>query len=192
MESLFVRAVSQVARAANALAMAANTLGTLMVLVLVMVVDYDVIARGAFNKPFMGAVEVVQFSMVLIVFLQLPDVVRVNRLTRSDGFLALMKPRFPNLTMWLRRFIDAVSATLMVMIAIAIWPEFLEMYETKDYFGVPGVFVAPWWPIKLTIFLSAVLCSILFICKVILASNGISLIRMNEMKDNNSKAETKP
>ena len=61
-------------------------LATLVVLALVLVVNYDMGARNLFNAPFNGAVEVVQFSMVLIVFLQLPDVVRVNRLTRSDGF----------------------------------------------------------------------------------------------------------
>ena len=74
----------------------ANAIGTLIVLALVMVVNYDVVARGVFNNPFHGAVELVQFSMVLIVFLQLPDVVRVNRLTRSDGFLSIASDRWPS------------------------------------------------------------------------------------------------
>ncbi|ETX10272.1 hypothetical protein MUS1_15250 [Marinomonas ushuaiensis DSM 15871] len=180
---MLLQGVSKLSKIANSVAVITNTVGTLMVLCLVLVVDYDVIARGAFNKPFGGAVEVVQFTMVLIVFLQLPDVVRVNRLTRSDGFLAIMQPRFPNVTMWVRRFIDSVSAILMALIAIAIWPEFVEMLETKDYFGIPGVFTAPWWPIKLVIFLSASLCSLIFIFKVILAATNIQLIRMDEMKD---------
>ena len=64
--SSFVRGLSSFA---NRLAIAANAAGTLVVLALVMVVNYDVAARGAFNAPFRGAIEVVQFSMVLIVFL---------------------------------------------------------------------------------------------------------------------------
>jgi len=72
---------------AERVSMGANAIGTLCVLALVVIVNYDVVARGVFNNPFMGAVEVVQFSLVFIVFLQLPDVVRVGRLTRSDGFL---------------------------------------------------------------------------------------------------------
>ena len=83
------------------------------------VVNFDVVARGAFNAPFRGAVEVVQFSMVLIVFLQLPDVVRVDRLTRSDGFLTVMGGRFPRIQTTLRRVIDAVSCVFMLLIAIA-------------------------------------------------------------------------
>lgn len=95
MTNVFALSFQKLSAVANTIAITANTIGTLMVLCLVVVVDYDVIARGVFNKPFGGAVEVVQFAMVLIVFLQLPDVVRVNRLTRSDGFLAVMQPRFP-------------------------------------------------------------------------------------------------
>ena len=158
----------QIESVVSRIAMVANAVGTLVVLALVMVVNYDVVARGFFNKPFHGAVELVQFSMVLIVFLQLPDVVRVNRLTRSDGFLSIAGNRWPAVRKYLNNIINAVACIFMVLISIAIWPEFVEMFETKDYFGVPGVFTAPWWPIKLVIFVSAVMCSLLFALKVLL------------------------
>ena len=145
---------------------------------------FDVIARGAFSAPFLGAVEVVQFSMVLIVFLQLPDVVRVDRLTASDGFLVVIGNRFPRLTAWIRRAINILAAVFMCLIAVAIFPEFLKMWHSSDYFGVPGVFTAPWWPIKLIIFLSAGLCTVLFLLKVLLASDSVQLVRrMPESED---------
>ena len=147
---------------ASGVAIMANAAGTFVVVGLIAVVSYDIIARGVFNRPFLGAVEVVQFSMVLIVFLQLPDVIRVGRLTRSDGFLGLLRHRRPAAGRMLSRVIDLISATFMVLVAIAIWPEFVEMWETRDYFGVPGVFTAPWWPVKLVIFLSACLCTVHF------------------------------
>jgi TRAP-type C4-dicarboxylate transport system permease small subunit len=152
---------------ASGVAQAANAAGTLVVVLLIAVVNYDIVARGIFNKPFLGAVEVVQFSMVLIVFLQLPDVIRVGRLTRSDGFLMLVSRRNFGTGRFLSRLIDLVSATFMAIVAWAIWPEFLDMWETKDYFGVPGVFTAPWWPIKLVIFLSACLCIVHFALRII-------------------------
>jgi len=133
----------------------------------VAVVNYDVVARGIFNQPFRGAYEVVQFTMVLIVFLQLPDVVRVDRLTRSDGLLFLIGDKYPRFAAGMRRMINLVSGVMMTLIAIAIFPEFTEMWETKDFFGVPGIFTAPWWPIKLTILCSATLCAVIFILKVI-------------------------
>ena len=55
----------------------------------------------------------------------------------------------------------------MIIILIAVWPQFLEMWETQDFFGVPGVFTAPWWPVKLVICLSAGLCALHFLLHVI-------------------------
>ena len=170
-----LQALRHIRTAANGVAITANVAGTLVVLALVAIVNYDVVARGLFNAPFMGAVEVVQFSIVLIVFLQLPDVVRVNRLTASDGFQTVMAKRFPRFTAGLRASINVLSAIFMGLVAVAIFPEFTEMWETKNYFGVPGVFTAPWWPIKLVILISAGLCTLLFALKVVLPDKGISL-----------------
>lgn len=154
------------ARVAGGIAVAANAAGTFVVIILIAVVNYDIIARGFFNRPFLGAVEVVQFSMVLIVFLQLPDVIRVGRLTRSEGFLGPLIRSSPRAGGMLSRAIDFLSAVFMLLVAIAIWPEFLEMWEGNHYFGVPGVFTAPWWPVKLVIFLSACLCTIHFLIHI--------------------------
>jgi len=160
--------VQLIARWCEKIAVFANVAGTLSLLCLVAVVNYDVVARGIFSAPFMGAVEVVQFSLVLVVFLQLPDVVRVNRLTRSDGFLLLIGHRFVWFSSLIRRLLDAIACVFMALIVYAMYPEFTEMWESQDYFGVPGVFTAPWWPVKLTILLSAVLCTLLFFFKTIL------------------------
>ena len=179
----FKKVVGFLSLLADRTAMAANIAGTLVVLALVAVVNFDVVARGAFNKPFMGAVEVVQFSMVLIVFMQLPDVVRVNRLTRSDGFLVIIGNRMPRVAAAITHVIETVSAIFMALIAIAMWPEFTEMWHTKDYFGVPGIFTAPWWPIKLVIFSSATLCAIIFVLKVLRPAHKPELIRAPEHED---------
>ncbi len=178
-----VRALTQLA---NWVAISANAVGTLIVLALVLIVNYDVVARGLFNAPFRGAYEVVQFSMVLIVFLQLPDVVRMNRLTRSDGFLTILSTTRPELADKIRRTINFASAVFMALVAYAIWPEFVEMYETQDFFGVPGIFTAPWWPIKLVIYLSAILCTVLFFIKVLSPDQKVEPVRLDEQPEENS------
>lgn len=183
MTNIIVKPIHGLSRLIDKVAIAANAAGTLVVLALVAIVNFDVVARGVFNAPFLGAVEVVQFSMVLIVFLQLPDVARVNRLTRSDGTLVLMTHKFPKIGLALRHLIDAISACLMALIAIAIWPEFVEMWDSKHYFGVPGVFTAPWWPIKLTIFFSATLTSLIFGLKALLPAAQPELVKVPEHED---------
>ena len=176
-------AIAGITVATKYVAIVANVVGTLVVLGLVLVVNYDVVARGVFNQPFRGAVEVVQFSIVLIVFLQLPDVVRVNRLTASDGFLILIGKRYPKVTRVIRFGINTLAALFMAAIAVTMYPEFIEMWHTQDYFGVPGIFTAPWWPIKLVICLSAVLCTILFVLKLVNPSNDIQLVRIMPESD---------
>lgn len=153
-------------RFARMLAIGANVLGTLTVLALVVILNYDVIARGLFDAPLKGAYEIVQFSVVLIVFLQLPDVVRVDRLTRSDGFLLMIGRRRPGVAQVFRRVINALSAILMGLITYITYPEFLHMWATQDYFGVPGLFTLPWWPVKLVITFGCGLACVLFLIKM--------------------------
>lgn len=141
-----------------------------------------------------GVVEVVIFSLVLIVFLQLPNVVNGDRLTRSDGFLTYAGTGSPKLAEFARRTIDTVACIFMAMITWAMWPEFLEAFESChffsqpdfgpaptgnflvdmsdamarcDYFGTPGIFTAPWWPAKLAILFGVALSAILFAFKAV-------------------------
>ena len=185
------------------LAIITNTIGTLVIFALVAVMNVDVIARGIFNSPLRGVIEVVIFSLILIVFLQLPDVVRSNRLTRSDGFLVLAETQFPKFGNILSRTIDFAAFIFMALIAWTVWPEFLESIESCgfisgpefggpvegglfarvfdafgrcEYFGTPGIFTAPWWPAKLAISFSVSLCAIIFLFKVILGNRNPVLV----------------
>lgn len=173
-------AISGLTRVANSFAIAANVAGTLTVLALVVILNVDVIARGFFNAPLRGTYEIVQLSVVFIVFLQLADVVRVDRLTRSDGFLNLLHGRRPGLTAGLRRIINAISAIFMGLIAYIMFPEFIKMWGTQDYFGIPGVFTVPWWPIKLVIAAGSALACVIFLLKVISAQDRPQLVRAPE------------
>lgn len=179
------------------LASIANVIGTCVIFLLVATMNIDVVARGVFHAPLNGVVEVVIFSLILIVFMQLPDVVRHNRLTRSDGFLAYATKAVPRFAEGLSRIIDALGCIFMALIAWTMWPEFTESIETChfitppefgpeptghffadiaaafarcEYFGTPGIFTAPWWPAKLAIVFSVSLCSLIFLFKVLLGN----------------------
>jgi len=177
--------VAGLSRVANSLAIAANVAGTVTVLALVTILNVDVIARGVFDAPIKGTYEIVQMSVVFIVFLQLADVVRVDRLTRSDGFLNILHLSRPRLTANLRRIINAVSAIFMGLIAYIMFPEFLHMWDTQDFFGVPGVFTAPWWPVKLTIACGCALSCVIFTLKVITAQDRPQMVRAPEHDEPN-------
>lgn len=170
-------------KASNGLAMAMNVAGTITVLGLVLLTNYDAAARGLFSKPFAGVHEITEFAVVLIVFLQLPDVVRVDRLTRSDGLLTVLGPKFPRVADGLRRVINLASAVFLTLVVMAVWPDFLGKWNDNSFFGTRGVFTIPWWPLKLTVLISAVLCVVLFVLKVMAKSVEPKLIRMPEHDD---------
>ena len=190
--------IEQLGRLFHGMAMVANAVGTLVIFALIILMNADVFSRNFFDAPLRGVVEMVIFSLVLIVFLQLPDVVRKNRLTRSDGFLVLGRSRFPRFTNVLDRAIDLCAAVFMGLITWTMWPEFHESIGTCyfltapefgpppsgeiiadlktalarcEYFGTPGIFTAPWWPAKLAIVFSAGLCSVIFLIKALVGEH---------------------
>lgn len=167
-------------KTSSGIAIAMNIVGTLTVLMLVLLTNYEVAARGIFSKPFAGVHELTQFAVVLIVFLQLPDVVRVDRLTRSDGLLTVLGPKYPRFTNALRRIINAASATFLALVVFAVWPDFVGKWNDNTFFGTRGVFTVPWWPLKLTILISAVLCVVIFVVKVLSPSTPSKLVRVPE------------
>jgi TRAP-type C4-dicarboxylate transport system permease small subunit len=185
----------------------ANATGTLVIFLLVAMMNADVFSRNFLNAPLHGVLELVVFSLIFIVFFQLPDVVRNNRLTRSDGFLGLMETSSPRFANGLARVIDLAAAIFMGLIAWTVWPEFTESIETChfvtppdfgppptgnlwtdfssawarcDYFGTPGVFTAPWWPAKLAIFFGIAMCCIIFLFKVVLGNRNPTMVDKGE------------
>ena len=181
-----------------AVAIAANVSGAFVLLALVAVMNVDVISRNLFNAPFRGVVEVVIFSLALIVFLQLPDVVRTGRLTRSDGFLGVLHHHMPKTGGALARFLNGISFIFMCMIVWTVWPEFTESFESChfftqpdfgpaptgnicddfktgllrcDYFGTPGILQAPWWPVRLAIAFGCALAAVIFFFKTLLGED---------------------
>ena len=74
-----------ISRAFSAFVGGMNSIGTVLIFGLVVMINLDVFSRFLFNAPIDGVKELVELSIVAIVFLQLPDAVRAGRLTRSDG-----------------------------------------------------------------------------------------------------------
>lgn len=174
------RVANDAARVMAIIAQIANAAGTLVVLGLVLLINTDVVARNAFNAPFRGTYEAVQFLMVMIVFLQLPDVVRINRLTRSDGFLGLIAGRYPEVARLGARLIDTLAAVFMGLIAHAMWPEFLRAWHEGTFFGTPGIFTAPYWPMYLVITFAAGLSCLIFLTKAIAGKRRPELLHVEE------------
>lgn len=132
-----------------------NAIGSLWVLMLVLFICLDSFGRSLFNRPFDGVNEVVAVSMALIVFCQLPDTVRLGKLTRSDTFLPTLERSRRLDARLIVIGLDVLGITVMACIIAGTTPRLIESIERGYYVGEHGIFTFPDWPVKAMVVLGS-------------------------------------
>lgn len=135
---------------------ALNVMGVLLVIGLLLLINADALGRTLFSAPILGVIEIVELSLVAIVFLALGDAVRAGRLTRSDGLLTLLRDRAPRVSRVLRVVFDLIAAAFLGLIVVGGIPRAIESYERGEFKGTSQVFTVPEWPVKLIIVVGAI------------------------------------
>ncbi len=150
------------ATAFGAVIVGMNALGSTWILLLILLVTADAIGRSFFAHPIAGVTEMVQISIVGIVFSQLADAIRNGKLTRSDsllGWIGASRPRA-------RQRLEAVFLSLGALyMGLALWgsvPLLIEAVQRKSYLGNEGVFTVVVWPVKAITVLGLAVCLIEF------------------------------
>jgi TRAP-type mannitol/chloroaromatic compound transport system permease small subunit len=140
-----------------------NSIGTVLILAMVVMINADVFSRFLFNAPIDGVTELVELSIVAIVFLQLPDAIRAGRLTRSDGLYSRVQTNYPRFGLWLAALFDLAGALFFVTIIMGSIPRFIDAWERGYYAGNKGIFVVPVWPVRLILVIGAATVVMVFI-----------------------------
>lgn len=137
-----------------------NALGSLATFALMCLICADVAGRYLFNSPIAGVAEIVEISIVAIVFAQLADTTANDRITRADSVIGMFRTSRPRLA----RAIDFVAAltgvVLMAVLAYGIVPAIIKDYERGYYVGTVGLFTFPSWPTKVVVAIGVVLTGI--------------------------------
>lgn len=128
-----------------------NAMGSVWLLALVILITADAMGRTFFHAPIEGVNEMIELSLVGIVFLQLADATRKGRLTRSDGCFNLLSRRFPFPSRMLGIFFEFCGIVFMAIILWGSVPLLIESFEEGYFVGNIGLFTAPVWPVKLVI-----------------------------------------
>ncbi len=139
-----------------------NALGSAWIFVLMILINIDATGRTWFAAPMDGVVEMIELTLVAIVFLQLGDATRQGRLTRSDGFFRLILRRRPTVGRILGALFDGLGMVFMIIILWGSVPILLESYREDFYVGTEGIFTAPVWPVKLIVVIGAILMAVQF------------------------------
>lgn len=155
-----------------------NSVGTLWIFLLMVVISTDVIGRTAFNAPLPGVLELVQLSIVGIVFIQLGHTLRAGRITRSDSFIHFLQRRFPRAGYGLQAVYALLGTGIFVLLFNASLPMFINSWESGEYAGVEGYVTYPTWPVRLIILIGSVCAGLQYLvfawCDLRAAWTGIA------------------
>lgn len=150
-------------RAFSGLVAGLNGAGSVLIFALVVMVNLDIVFRFVFNAPISGVTELVELSIVAIVFLQLGDAVRAGRLTRSDGLYSRLQQMYPRCGHVLGALFDIAGAVFYVTIIIGGIPRFVVAWQRHYFAGVSGIVVVPLWPVRLIVVIGALTVVLVFL-----------------------------
>ena len=118
-----------------------------------LLINVEALGRSAFNSPIIGVIEMIEISIVGIVFMQLADSLRRGVLTRSDGLFNQVMARKPAAGHAMAIMTYLAGAAFLVLVIWGSVPFFIDAWQNDYYIGVEGMFTAPVWPIALIIVL---------------------------------------
>ena len=125
-----------------------NTIGTITILALTVLISADIAGRLLFNAPISGVPELVSLSIVAIVFLQIGQAMRAGRLTRTEALLTWVGKRAPRLRALIESIYNLLAGALIWFLFQASYPLFLKAWARNTYIGSVGDFTAPVWPVN--------------------------------------------
>jgi len=120
-----------------------NTLASVWVLFIVGLVSTDVIGRAAFNSPLPGVPEIVRFSIVGMVWLQMAYTLRSGNHLRTALALGKMPPLAQRAVLIAN---SLVGIGLFVMITWLGWIAMVKTFEIGAFEGEHPVRI-PIWPV---------------------------------------------
>ena len=144
-----------------------NTIGSAWIFVLMVMIDTDAFSRTLFTHPIHGVNEMVEMSIVAIVFMQIGDATRRGRLTRSDGFYGMIQRRKPRVGHAMGAIFDLLGVVFLLIVLYGAVPELIDAWRLNYFVGEEGLFTVPEWPIKAVIVLGCTVTMLQFLKFVI-------------------------
>jgi|UniRef100_Q11E99 TRAP-type mannitol/chloroaromatic compound transport system permease small subunit len=132
-----------------------NAIGTILIIAMIALMVGDVLGRLLFNSPIDGTNEMVELSIVAILFLQVGYALRQNSIARSDLLERILLRRCSWIVPYLNLIFAAMGCFAFGVLFWAVWPVLVRDFATNTMVGVPGVFSFPKWPTRLVVLIGA-------------------------------------
>ena len=144
-------------------ARAIHILSSLWVFVLALVILVDVFGRILFLAPLPGTKEILQNSVILVTFLQLPLAVYSGSMLRTTLVVDAMPPVAQRL---LRTLCYVLGFALFAAIGYATIPEAFDAFQIGEYEGEGSLRIVT-WPIRALIVATAVFAAFAYATMIV-------------------------
>jgi|GEM_PF-24760 len=144
-----------------------NVIGTIWIVAMMLLICADVIARSWFDQPLPRVPEFVGYSIVAIVFLQLPNTLHLRKLTRADAFLDILSIKRPVAGNIFNGVFHISGLVVMALIAFGLIPDAWESFQSGEYFGRQDEIIILVWPFKLITAVCSIVTAIEFFLQTI-------------------------
>ena len=156
----------RVVRLWGALVEGLAALGSFLIVVLMLIICADVVARNVMGGSLPLISEIGALALVMIVFLQLAATVRAGRLARADLFFDGFRNRHPRGGALLAAAFEAVGLLVVGGIAWATLTILGKDFASNEYIGVTGIATLPTWPFRALILIGAVVAALQFLVRM--------------------------
>jgi len=164
---------SLLVRFADSLMIITNIMATAWILLLMVLILADVVGRNLFLAPISGVPEMVKYSIVGIVFLQIAHTHRCGEMIRSNGIMLMVAESFPRISILMDMLAQLCGMAFSITLAWAIWPRVLLVWKSGETEGISGHFQMPVWPFLLIIALGAMLLALSFALAAVIAARRL-------------------
>lgn len=141
-------------------------MGTALIVVLMVIICSDVVARNFLGASLPLVSELSALTLVMIVYLQLATAIRHSRLARAEIFIDALQQRRPRAAAILGCIFDVVGAITLAVIAWSTLRILEADVARGQYIGVTGVLTLPTWPFRLVILFGMSIAAIQFLIQI--------------------------
>jgi tripartite ATP-independent transporter DctM subunit len=137
-----------------------NGAGVIWTFALTFLICADIFGRTVLDSPIRGVAEIVSLSLVASVFLQLAFAISQRRLTTVEFLVMRLRSSQPRLALDWNAVVSVAGIAMCLAIAAGMWPDLWRAFRTAEFAGVPGLFSVSVWPIKLIVFVGALVAAV--------------------------------
>ena len=142
-------------------------IATVFIAVLMLIICADIVARNGMGSSLPLVSELGAMIVVLIVALQLPSAVAVNRLARVELVLDLLARKRPKLVSLVNAVFALVGMAALAAVAWSSFGIFQSNLKSHDFIGTPGLGTLSTWPFRALITIGFAVSALEFLFKAI-------------------------